>query len=339
MKEIHRHVDDITCLQLKIFVLGYYPMGESLLILICDEINKEVLMSILVDCYSQGKNNRMYDVLNKYGIKDKKLNFVIWTHPDKDHSIGLKELLKDYSSQNTLVILPDGASKRLFNLKRLGILKTWLAIKKEGIFHNLQVERASSSSYTLFPTIYGQTYFEDGIHDSVPFNIEITTPFSNKVFEKTEKQNSHKGNDVSLSIKLNFNKHSFFLGGDAENEALNMIEPESWENVQFVKIPHHASTTSDALPDLLTSYSVHGSNGEITSISTSFKSDKASLPDNNILSKYKSSCKSILLTEGNNHRCKYGIWECDYSIVPYNEFKPIPAGDATVWYENIIKNY
>lgn len=46
-------VDSNKNLQLHIYVLGHYPMGESILIIVYERIKKKVHKSILIDYYEK----------------------------------------------------------------------------------------------------------------------------------------------------------------------------------------------------------------------------------------------------------------------------------------------
>jgi len=51
-------VDSNKNLQLHIYVLGHYPMGESILIIVYERIKKKVHKSILIDYYEKNNINR-----------------------------------------------------------------------------------------------------------------------------------------------------------------------------------------------------------------------------------------------------------------------------------------
>ena len=90
--------------RMKIFVIGYRNMGESIIVLFLDkERNNEVLYSIVVDSFicRRGKKriNKTDEILRKYGVRD--ISCLIWTHPHLDHTKGLKHIIQKYCKFNT----------------------------------------------------------------------------------------------------------------------------------------------------------------------------------------------------------------------------------------------
>ena len=333
MKIDYVDVKNITELELHIYVLGCYPIGESILSVVWDKAEKRVLKSILFDCYEQDGINQMLPVLDKYGLKTRKLDFVIWTHPDEDHSVGFEQILKEYTSNKTIALLPEGVTKKIFDLSLFGIKRLFKVLRKDNLFKKLVVERVSCSKNRTYPDEYGATKYIDGVRDNLRFGLEVYTPFSHQVFQKTEINKSFIKNDLSLSVLLRFDDYGFFFGGDAENQSIKEVEPSSWENVVFVKIPHHGSKSSNKLPEILEENVDWDRTGRITAVSTSFVQGCSFLPEKTVLEKYKVISDNVLLTENDTHREKYGIWYCNYAIRPFIVREPLPTADASVWYK------
>lgn len=71
----HLYVKDISRLQLHIYVLGYYPMGESILVIVYDEIEHIARKSLLIDCFENNGINQMESILNEYKIDE--INWIL----------------------------------------------------------------------------------------------------------------------------------------------------------------------------------------------------------------------------------------------------------------------
>ena len=325
-------VRNIKEIEIHIYVLGYYPIGESIFAVVWDKADKRVLKSVLFDCYEQKGTNKIFSLLNKYGLNDCKLDFVVWTHPDEDHSVGFEKLLTDYTSPRTIALLPEGVTKKVFDLSWFGIKRYFTVRRKDNLFKHLIVERVSCSNNRTYPDEYGATRYKDGLGDDLKFSLEIATPFSYQVFQKTEVNKSFIKNDLSLSILLRFGEHCFYFGGDTTNQSLSEVEASRWQDVVFVKIPHHASKSSDKLPRILEDNIDFKSNGRITAVSTSFEQGTSHLPEEDVLEKYKTVSDCILLTQDNIHANNYGIWDCKYAVKPFVRLSPQPVGDASEWY-------
>ena len=227
--------------------------------------------------------------------------------------------------------MPDGCSKSILSFFRGGIFKSWISFTIRQL-KGTDVERVNSSNKRKYPTIYGGTKYSDGVNDDIEFNFEILTPFANQVFRKFEINKNHKRNDISISLMIRFGNQNFYFGGDSENAAIDMIEQQKLHNIIFIKIPHHASTTSTHLPLKLYDIKNGGMMGEAISISTSFKRGRSNLPDNRVLDMYKPFSSKILLTEKLPHKDNYGIWKFVYNIKPLQIINPEPYGDASSYF-------
>ena len=347
------YTPDCTSLQLRIHVLGYYPRGESILVVLYDTMRKCVLQSILIDCYEVNNINRFEKLLNEYNLHKNKLTYFIWTHPDEDHSVGIPDLIKKYVDKRSLIFVPCGLSRDCMNLKRLSlksilthlssftpVLKSFVAVMKCSRMRPSIVDMATASSNSILPDMYGEIY-KDGYEKTCDFLIEFLTPIKNKVFTKTITNTSFLKNDISISFNLKFGNKIFFFGGDAEDESLKEIKPNRWENTVFVKIPHHGSTTSQLLPTFYDdALARSGKNTpRITAVTTSFENDSnIHLPEKTVLDKYKSSARGIYVTKNKGSQINnFGIWTFVYG---YNKgvLSSISfEGDKEVYYENLIK--
>lgn len=322
-------VKDISKLQLHIYVLGYYPMGESILAVVWDDVENIVRKSILIDCFEHNGFNQLDPVFKQYKIDKNKLDYIIWTHPDYDHSVGFSSIISKYSSKKTVFLLPDGFYKFILRPASLKIFNSLKTVFKAYLSFKNNIELVNTSNKRKNPIIYGSTEYTDGYHDNLEFEIEILTPFANQVFSKTQMNKTSKPNDISISLMIRFGKQNFYFGGDTEDPAINMIEEERMHNIIFIKIPHHSSNTSKVFPARLDLIKEKGNMTEAISVSTSFISTKTQLPDFNILNKYRSFSSKILITDNIEQRTnKYGMWKFVYNIRPQNIEQPIPYGDT-----------
>ena len=106
-----------------------------------------------------------------------------------------------------------------------------------------------------------------------------------------------------------------------------MIDSEKLKGIDFVKIPHHASKTSDSFIKKIDEN--YNSNRLITSVSTSFVHGNAKLPNAAVLSEYKKYSDNVYLTDNNASRSNnFGIWKFVYNIQQQQLYKPVPLGDA-----------
>ncbi len=322
-------VSDCWKLQLHIYVLGYYPEGECILIVLYDKVAQESLKSILVDCYESNGQNKMGAIFQKYGLDKRKLDYVIWTHPDRDHSVGFSKIVSQYSSEKTLYLLPDGLTFREV-FTDWEKIKSWASIAWNKTIGKKNVERVNASNHRRSPIAYDSVFF-DGINDDVAFSIEILTPFANQTFGHLEFDKTHKGNHMSISFVLRLGDLGFYFGGDTENMAITKIDINMLRGLFFVKIPHHGSDTSDKLPDILTKIDVDNKK-DILAVTTGYHIGQSNLPMSSVLDKYKNCSWKILKTEDDYHSQQYGIWGCVLDRTSKSLWNLNKVGDAEEYY-------
>lgn len=174
----------LSDIELRIHIFGFSPMGECVLVLIYNKAKSIVIRSILFDCFENSKSKQLTLCLDDYKLDKRKLDFVIWTHPDTDHSVGLKDIIERYTSKETIFILPDGMSiwwflKRIFHNRSLNvssmkeIIKPWIMLKrlsKKGY----SVERVNVSNNRSLTTYCNFDLIE--LDTQIHCNLEIVTP-------------------------------------------------------------------------------------------------------------------------------------------------------------------
>ena len=307
-------------------------MGESILIVLWDDDAHTTLKSILIDCFELEGKNELEGIFKFYGIDKRKLNVIVWTHPDLDHSVGFDNIVKKYTSAETLFLLPEGLSPFYKEFRHKSILKSWIAIAKNSwLKRKLNVERVNVSNRREFPMLYESTYYEDGIGDGLKFSLEMLTPFAGQVFKHFDHNKTRKGNQISISFLVRFGDVSFFFGGDVENEAIDMINQDKLQNIVFVKIPHHGSPSSTSLPSILVKLKDKSLIPEITAVSSGYHRKGIDYPNDDVLLMYKSISSRVFLTERGDISYKYGIVHCPFNLYPYAEKPYRLYGAAMQW--------
>ena len=140
---------------------------------------------VLVDTGEARDASHIIDILNEKNIKV--INYIILTHPDKDHIGGASEILNNYKVEK--IITPDYRGKGKEEYRNL-ILKA----ESDGI-----------------PVC---TLKKEDLIQCGNLNIQIFPP---------ERNDYKKSNDYSLAITVNHMDVSMFMAGDAEKERLGEI--------------------------------------------------------------------------------------------------------------------
>ena len=76
---------------------------------------------MLIDCYKAYGLNVVENILNEYnlGRDNHPINVICWSHPHKDHSKGLYDVIWKYSSPTTKIIIQFGIDGTFYQLKDL----------------------------------------------------------------------------------------------------------------------------------------------------------------------------------------------------------------------------
>lgn len=73
-------ISDRSNLLVLVYVIGYSERGESILILFVDKgDDNRVLYSLVIDSFKYKGIHKTIELMDQYGIKDKKLNMLIWS--------------------------------------------------------------------------------------------------------------------------------------------------------------------------------------------------------------------------------------------------------------------
>ncbi len=84
------------------YVIGYKKEGESIVVLFKQD--DDVIFSMVIDSYERSANETI-KILEKNKVKT--LDFLVWTHPHKDHSVGIKRILDLFCNINSKIIFPN----------------------------------------------------------------------------------------------------------------------------------------------------------------------------------------------------------------------------------------
>lgn len=232
-----------------------------------------------------------------------------------------------------MVLVPSGYKKEVFKSFSGSLYKAAGAL----------ILKSKASKYSVIPVSTSGIYdnapkicrnYVDGIGDGFSFSIELLAPYSELSFHVTEVLKAFNKNDISIAFNIRFGHYRFFFGGDVMNESIGRFQDDKLKNTVFIKIPHHASTTSSILPDrylnLLTGAG-RAIKAWIMSVTTTFEEHRTHLTDSMVLDKYKLISKKVLQTQGQTQTANYGIWSFVYK---YNSRVPVDScmGDASVYY-------
>ena len=330
-------LDSLQNLQLHVHVIGYHPEGECILLILYDAAKKKVSRSVLIDCFIDNvREDQLGKKMHEYGISvNNPLDLIIWTHPDSDHSLGLDKVLKTYTGDKTLIVLPEGAN--LITILRSGVRLAYqmmLAQLKRGV----KIEHVNTSNYRKNPEEYLSIQYVDGTMDSIDFSIEILTPNGSQMVKKLEVNKWHKHNDISISMIVHCGLLDLYFGGDVENNAIKTVPTYKMAEVSFIKIPHHGSKSSTYLINVMKENITKRRNDnkemlDITSITTCYDKGSNPSPKIEVLNAYNQLSANLYLTDNRKPRVdQYGICSFEYSVVSRTIVTRI-EGDAGLYHQ------
>ncbi len=305
-------------LEIETVLIGYKNEGEAILFfVICDG---KVSFSGLIDCYETSDNNKVNEILIEKKVNQ--LDFICWTHPDIDHSKGLKKIIDKFATENTSIWIPEGVEdcdiicseevKNFFNS-----LKELLKSRKS----KYNVYSTSDKKELLY---YDSRCFHK---DAKKFPLELTSYSPNScLIRKKTYCDSFKKNDRSIFFSLSLGKIVILFTGDIEDETIELLPNEFADrHIHILKIPHHGSETS-------TKFLNHIDKCDIA-FSTVYRKGKSNLPNELVMNNYKNKSELLYCT-GNKDKekeeKKYGIVKVITNVLK-DEYEVYLDGNALLW--------
>lgn len=239
-------------LVIRIFVIGYSSQGESIVVLFHHK-NKPfpVYFSMVIDSFAIGRRpnyvNKTIEILRNYNVG--KIDLLCWTHPDKDHTRGLDDILEEFCDEHTKINIPygiegDNTDHINYNIGDVHRIQYMLKLgKTKSTLNPISVTKQGCNSIHEF----------DMADDSgiVPVKIEALSPFGSELMKrKDEYRHTNKKiykNDFSIALCMKVGSYVFNFCGDIENDAIKDIRKAPFHDCIFIKIPHHSSSSAQDL--------------------------------------------------------------------------------------------
>lgn len=294
--EYKRNVYINDKLEIETYIIGYRTEGESILFFI--KADGCIHFSGLVDYYQLKQVNIVEDILIQNGVSE--LDFICWTHPDYDHSKGLKDTIKTYASEKTYIWIPEGVDES--EIKFSSEVEELFLELKECVLSNNARYNVYSVSDKKDLTYYNSINFQKDA-DMYPLSIISYAP-SSKLIRRQNYMEQFIKNDRSIFFVLALGDVRIFLTGDIEDETIRQIPRGDFVNhIHIMKIPHHGSTTSVEMLGL-------GIDDCDVACSTVYRKGKQNLPVDSVLDQYANNSWELYCTgrlDGDKEEEPYGI--------------------------------
>ena len=305
-------ISDRSNLLVLVYVIGYSERGESILIVFVDKgDDNRVLYSLVIDSFKYKGIHKTTELMDQYDINEKKLDMLIWSHPDYDHTFGIKEILNGYCDEHTRVVLPydlngEAWNNVKYNREDKEIVNKVLGLTKRKF---LSHQTAAVSDNLYQPML--ELELDDGL-GTLPVFIHALSPHSSRINYMLEAHKTMEKNDLSVALLIeigHINTNKLLIMADTENDDIDMLYPQALQQPLFVKIPHHGSSTSDRLPKRL----VRGTEKLPLACTSIYKSQ--GLPEQGVLTAYRSIFEQVDRTGRSNSTSKnYGVVEYVFDL-------------------------
>lgn len=295
MKEKKCYFND--SLRLDIYLIGYDPEGESIVFnVIADDMIK---YTGVIDCYKQNGVNLTLQLLEK--LKIEKIHLLCWTHPDKDHSLGMEELFSKLS-WDSWFYRPENIEAHLEKIKK-NFPEIYGFISEQ---YQSSKRRYNIGSMCVGKSVRGIPYkeFINGIF-RYDFDIMGFSPDDRFTSRSDYGGTLLTENGYSIGLWLRLGDLSVIFTGDINDRIIIHIDREFFpKHVDYVKIPHHGSKYSGKLVELFDT-----KHKKIYASCTTIKQDSRNdLPNQGIIDKYKGISSHVFSTSGaKEKKFHYGI--------------------------------
>lgn len=333
-----RTISDRRNLIIKVYVIGYPQRGESICILFLDSgYDNKVLYSIVIDCFKYKGINKTIEILDEWGIKkDKdKLDMLVWSHPDYDHTYGIDAVLYNCCDEKTKVILPydlngEAWNKIDYNRDDKEIVEKILGLTKRKF---LSHETACVPQNLYIP--FENMVFNDLLGD-LHADIFAISPHSARINYLLETHSEIHKNDLSIGLCIdvgNEYKYRLVFLSDIENEAIHMLYNKSYEDPVFIKIPHHTSSTSDHYLECISNLDEK----PYIACTTTYKTQK--LPEKDLLAGYISQVQQVDCTGfSKNKNQNFGFIEYTFDFYKDNTITVNHEGHARIVNDDFLNS-
>lgn len=270
-------VSSFDNIYIEIYTIGFPMEGESVLSVLKDGNN--ILCSFLIDSYKVEDKVPALEIAKKIQLDH--IDWFFWTHPDKDHSVGIEDTLKVLDSTcQARIIIPEGLNQGLpLSLPAKSALE-YIHNNYNSRREYSKLIRLSTNAFVDHLPSWRINFKEQTSEREMPCTFTILAPHSS-IVDRQDFSEYPLLNEFSLVLSVSWNAYTFLYTGDIPNRGINLLNEDYLKKVLFLKIPHHGSTNSDRMVKHISFVGT----GEEHAISTINKSNQ--IPNDGVLQSYR----------------------------------------------------
>lgn len=301
---------DLWEVRLEVYVIGYSPEGEAILILITE--GNRILHSILTDCYRTAGSDCISSILNKY--ENPRIDWFVWTHPHEDHSVAISETLEGFDSRhdchifipNNLHAVDQGSLSKIPLRSREYLRDNYNQKGNVGPRRRRRYHVVDFDPDAECPRSYRFEIVDRSIGDKIPVMLTVLGPDNVEALKNSDGIVGLVENALSVVYTLDVNGLVVFMAGDVNKNGSKVIPDDYFANFHLLKIPHHCSNEPESFYNRMSLNEIKESIG-ITKIFA-----KRNLPQSKALAIYKNSIGSVYVTQATDNGVDYGYVHVRY---------------------------
>jgi len=308
---------------LETYIVGYKTEGEAIIFFI--KSDGKISFSGLVDCFNTTDVDKVKEILSSNNVD--KLDFICWTHPDFDHSKGLKDIVDCYAKEDTGIWIPEGVDEKDIGCSK--DVQDFFSYLKDNVVKRNNDFNVYSASDKKDLLAYNPIHFRKN-YDEYPLKITSYAPNSKQIRRQNYLEKFIK-NDRSICFTIEIGKVKLLLTGDIENEMIKSVKDSIKfggvnQHVHILKIPHHGSETSTGIVNVLV-------DDCDVACATVYRKGKVNLPEPRAMQVYHKHTRGLYCT-GKHSQAeesdKYGVLKVTTDIFA-NTYDISLEGNATAW--------
>ena len=309
--EVVINANNLWDVRIHVYVIGYPSQGESILIIFSED--RQIVQTIITDCYTENSCNCIADILNSYN--NPKIDWFVWTHPHEDHSKGIPDILETFDKKHDChIVIPENlhgvpseklcteARNALNYLKDNYCQKGNIGHRRHRNYHTVHFDPDFAAPLKL-----GFLISDSVTTATMPVTLSILGPDNVASLQNSDGTLQLKPNSFSIVYTLDANGLIMFMAADVNHQGAKIIPDEIFHNFHLLKIPHHGSKEPKSFYSRIFLNEIDDSIG----LTTVYPQD--GLPQKEAMEIYQKHLGTVYTTHASDKGADFGYVHVQYS--------------------------